>query len=278
MRPSDPAANDSKLVHSTPDDPPWNSPVAIGVWFASVLAIVIFPAILLLPYLISLKGQFADNAALAEYMQSDPTAILLQVIAVIPAHAATLLLAWLVVTNNRRFSFRQTLGWTSGGFKWWHYVIILVAFFALAGTVNSFYPEQDNDLLRMLRSSRTAVFFVAFMATFTAPLVEEVIYRGILYSAFQRTFGVAAAVAAVTFLFALVHVPQYYPSVSTIFLLTLLSLMLTLIRVKTGSLLPCIIFHTLFNGIQSIFLILEPYIQNPAAVPQPVPAIFLLLK
>lgn len=278
MQSGDPAVNNSKLIHSTPNDPPWNSPVAIGVWFASVLAIVIFPAILLLPYLISIKGQFPDNSALAEYMQSDPTAILLQVIAVIPAHAATLLLAWLVVTTNRRFSFRQTLGWTSGGFKWWHYIVILLAFFALAGTVNSFYPEQDNDLMRMLRSSRTAVFFVAFMATFTAPLVEEVIYRGILYSAFQRTFGVAAAVAAVTFLFALVHVPQYYPSVSTIFLLTLLSLMLTLIRVKTGSLLPCIIFHTLFNGIQSLFLILEPYIPNPSAIPDPGPAIFHLLK
>jgi membrane protease YdiL (CAAX protease family) len=52
------------------------------------------------------------------------------------------------------------------------------------------------------------------MATFTAPIVEEVIYRGILYSAFQRARGSGVAIAAVTLLFALVHVPQYYPSFS----------------------------------------------------------------
>ncbi len=103
---------------------------------------------------------------------------------------------------------------------------------------------------------------VAIMATFTAPLVEEVIYRGILFSAFQRTFGVGFAVASVTFLFAIVHVPQYYPSFSTIFLLTLLSLVLTLVRVRTNNLLPCIILHTIFNAVQSVFLILEPFLTN----------------
>ena len=104
---------------------------------------------------------------------------------------------------------------------------------------------------------------MAFIATFTAPFVEEVVYRGVLYSAFQRTLGVTAAFLLTTFLFALVHVPQYWPSYSTIFLLALLSLTLTSIRVKTSNLLPCIVLHTLFNGTQSALLILEPYITKP---------------
>jgi hypothetical protein len=112
----------------------------------------------------------------------------------------------------------------------------------------------------MLQSSRSAVYIVAFIATFTAPIVEEVVYRGVLYSAFQRTLGVPAAFIIVTFMFAVVHVPQYYPSFPTIFLLTLLSLILTGIRVKTGNLLPCIILHTVFNALQSGFLLLEPVI------------------
>ena len=81
------------------------------------------------------------------------------------------------------------------------------------------------------------------------PVIEELINRGICVN--------------VTLMFALVHVPQYYPSFSTIFLLTILSLTLTAIRVKAKNLLPCIILHTLFNGLQSVLLILEPMLKTP---------------
>jgi membrane protease YdiL (CAAX protease family) len=120
------------------------------------------------------------------------------------------------------------------------------------------------------------VYIVAFVATFTAPFVEEVVYRGVLYSAFQRWLGVPGALIITTFLFALVHVPQYWPSYSTIFLLTLLSLILTTIRVKTGNLLPCIIFHTIFNGLQSISLIAEP-MAKPGQTPDPVGLLLRLI-
>ncbi|MEO6587861.1 MAG: CPBP family intramembrane glutamic endopeptidase, partial [Pyrinomonadaceae bacterium] len=124
---------------------------------------------------------------------------------------------------------------------------------------SAYFGEQDNELLRILRSSRTAVILIAIMATFTAPIVEELIYRGILYSAFQRTFGVKLAVILVTLAFALVHVPQYWGDFVSISMICLLSLILTLVRVKTDNLLPCIVLHFVFNGIQSLVLILEPY-------------------
>ena len=254
--------NPPESIELTPDNPPWNSLVAIGTWIVSGLLILLIPTLFLLPYLMTRNPPIVENESLAEFAKNDPTAVLLQIISIIPAHLLTLLLAWLVVTRFRKFSFRKTLGWESGGIKWWYYPAILIGFMIIATTVSQFFPEQDNDLLRILRSSRTAVYFVAFLATFTAPIVEEVIYRGILYSAFQRSVGVPAAFMLVTFLFALVHVPQYYPSYSTIFLLVLLSISLTALRVKSKNLLPCIILHTLFNGFQSIMLVLEPLINK----------------
>lgn len=262
----------------TPNNPPWNIWIALVVWFFSVFAIALFPSLLVLGYVASLGTGFAGNEQFAEFLRTDATAVLLQILGIIPAHVVTLLLAWFVVTRARRYSFRSTLGWTSGGFAWWHYVAILFVFFAVAAVVGHFYPEQDNEMLRMLRSSRAAVFAVAFMATFSAPLVEEVVYRGVLYSAFQRTFGVAAGVIIVTLLFALVHVPQYYPSVSTIVLLTFLSLILTLIRVRSGSLLPCIILHMIFNGLQSVILLLEPYVGPITPQPEPTAALVMFLR
>ncbi|MDQ3179330.1 MAG: CPBP family intramembrane metalloprotease [Acidobacteriota bacterium] len=244
----------------TPNNPPWNSGITLLVWAASVAFIVILPGLFVIPYILNQGIELSDSIQLTEYLQNNPTAILLNVFAVIPAHILTLVLAWMMVTKFNEFSFRQTLGWRWGGFNWWNCFIIIGGFFLLAAVVSYYFPEQDNELLRILRSSRAAVYLVAFLATFTAPLVEEVVYRGVLYSALQRTFGISAGVFLVTLLFALVHVPQYYPSYSTIFLICLLSLILTLVRVRTGNLLPCIVLHTIFNGIQSLLLILQPFL------------------
>jgi membrane protease YdiL (CAAX protease family) len=261
----------------TPNDPPWTSFSALAVWIASVLFILIVPTVFLLPYLALHDPPLSDPQLLVEFARTDKMAIVLQIAAIIPAHLLTILVAWVVVTKGRRFAFLKMLGWEKGGFVWWHYVIILVGFFALAAVVGSFFPEKENDLIRILQSSRSAVYIVAVVATITAPFVEEVVYRGVLYSAFQRTLGIPMAFLLVTGLFALVHVPQYYPSFSTIFLLTVLSLTLTAIRVKANNLLPCVILHTLFNGIQSIFLILRPE-DLPAILPERAAAIFTLLK
>jgi len=253
----------------SPNNPPWSSWTAVGVWVASVLLIAIVPIFLVAPYMI------ANRDKPFELFQSDPMAILLSIIGVIPAHLLTLLMAWLVVTQYKKFSFREILGWKSGGFAWWHYPIVLGGFFIVASAVGYYLPEQENELIRILQSSRMVVYFVAFMATFTAPLVEEVIYRGILYSAVQRSLGIGWAVFIVTALFAGVHFWQYWGSPGTIILIVLLSLILTLIRVRTNNLLPCIILHTIFNGIQSLALI---FFQDYALDQPKTAAVFHLLN
>jgi membrane protease YdiL (CAAX protease family) len=257
----------------SPNNPPWNGFIAIGVWVMSIAFIFVFPAIFIAPYLFSQKIDFSDKQRLAELMLSDKTAILLQLLSVFPAHFFTLLLAWVVVTNLKKYSFRQTLGWDWGGFKIWHAFAITVAFFGLGIGFKFIFPEQENEMDKIIKSSQAAVLLVALFATFTAPLVEEVVYRGILYSALQRKFGVILAVAFVTLLFAAIHVPQYsqngVPDYGTITLLLLLSLVLTLIRVKTKNLLPCIVLHTVFNGIQSVLLVAQSFVPGAGETPPP---------
>ena len=248
-----------------PDDPHWSSGIALLVWVTSVLLVMFVPFLFLIPYIFfKLDGGTFDQTQIGEIATKDPTAILIQIVAILPVHLITLLVGWYVVTNFRKFPFRESLGWRSGGMRWWHHVLVLVGFLLVMILVGRLMPEQDNDLLRIIRSSKGALYAVAFFAVVTAPVVEELVYRGILYSAFQRSIGTVGSVALVTFLFALVHVPQYYPSISTIILLTLLSLILTLVRVTTGNLLPCIILHMIFNGFQSAMLIAEPHLNVPS--------------
>ncbi len=257
----------------TPNNPPWNVLTAIGIWILSILAIIIFPAVFIVPY-------FLMNRQISlETFQTDPTAIFLSLLAVIPAHIFTLAAAWLVVTKFNKFSFKETLGWDWGGFKWWYFPVIVITFFIFAAIVETFLPEQDNELMRILRSSRSAVYVTALLATFTAPIVEEVIYRGILYSALQRSIGVVWAVTFVTAAFAGVHFLQYWGSPGTIVLICILSLILTLIRVRTKNLLPCIVLHFIFNGIQSLVLILQPFLpENLGGVQEQVTSVIHFFK
>jgi membrane protease YdiL (CAAX protease family) len=253
-----------------PDNPPWGSWIAIAAWMASVLLIAIVPMIFLLPYLLSQGIHTRGQEELARFATSDPAALLLQMAAIVPAHLITLAIGWAVVTQFKRHPFLETLGWHSGGMRWWHYVLILFGFFAVAGVVTYLVPSEENDMVRILRSSRLVLYTVAALAVLTAPFVEELIYRGILYSPLQRAVGAPLAVVVVTLLFSAVHVPQYWGTPSTIVLLTLLSLILTVIRAKTGSLLPCVILHTVFNATQSLLMIASPEFQPRSTTPQDV--------
>lgn len=267
----------SSVPFPSPDNPPWNSWIAVIIWLASIFAIFIFPVFFLIPYMVSQKLDFSNQESLA-LLEKDPTAILLQLISIIPAHLFTLLVAWAVVTQFNKYSFRETLGWKMGGFKIWHTIVLIIFFYVLAFVLTYTFGERDNAFMEMLKSSRAAVYLVAFFATFTAPLVEEVVYRGVMYSAFQRRLGVVWAVVVVTAMFAAIHVPQYSkdfnPDFVTISMIVLLSLALTLIRVWTGNLLPCIVLHTVFNGSQSLLLLLQPYLEEMSKKPAEQAAVF----
>src|SRR5204862_6540955 len=102
---------------------------------------------------------------------------------------------------------------------------------------------------------------IEFLAVATAQLVEESIYRGILYPAIERTAGAKAAVILVTLLLAVPHGPQYWPNIGVISSITPFSVVLTLVRARTGRLLPCFVVHLVFNGIQSVIIVLEPHLR-----------------
>ena len=252
----------------SPNDPPWNSWTAIGYWLLSLLLMLVVPSLIVLPYLI--RAKLAEGSDVKKFLTTDPIAVLLSVGAVIPIHAILLVVGWFIVTKARRFPFWATLGMKWGGIKIWHLIAILVGFFALAWVVTYFFPPRDDDMLRILRTSRYAAFLVAFLATFTATMTEELVYRGVLYSALQRSVGVKLAVLIVTTAFAGIHFFQYWGNTPSLIVITVVSLALTLIRAKTGNLLPCIVLHFVFNGLQSVGILFGSYLPETTPDPQAV--------
>jgi membrane protease YdiL (CAAX protease family) len=244
-----------------PDNPPWGLLVASLVWLASVVLTLIIPQLCALPYVVT-HYRSIPGGPTKETLLSDKTFVLLLVIGLFVAHLITLALAWAVVTRLGKLSFKKTLGlsWPAslGALKSIGLALLL---FLIAMLILKKFGGQENDLQRILNSSRAAALVVAFIAAATAPLIEEVVYRGLLYSALQRLAGPITGVIVVTTVFAGLHVLQYWPDAGAIVSISLLSLVLTAIRARTGRLLPCYAIHLVFNGIQSVLIVAEPYLR-----------------
>ena len=210
---------------------------AFLVWIASIILLVVVQLIFTVPYFIYLW--VTTGPPQVEALATDKIVAFLSIVAVLPSHLLTLLVIWLMVTEGRKRPFWKTID-----FGW---------------------PEFASPTAVMVVSVGLALALLAlggataFVAVFTAPLVEELIYRGVLYSALERTLGKIIGVIVVSLLFAGVHVFQYMDNIAVIAVITLLSVTLTLARAYTGKVLPSFIIHLVFNGIQSMVIALWPF-------------------
>jgi membrane protease YdiL (CAAX protease family) len=238
--------------------------------------------LLLLLYAAS-KGLHASDPnyvkALAELALGDKTAVLLQVVAILPSHLLTFVMIWVVVTRFGKRPFWPTIGWRlSGQFEIWLWIGLGVALFIVGSTLAWLLGSaKPTQLEQIINSSLAARYTISILAVGTAPFVEEFMYRGLLYAPIQKLAGAPAAVVFVLTLFTIIHVPQYWPNVGVIAAVALLSIVLTLVRAFTHRLLPCVIIHLVFNGIQAVLLIAEPYAQKILPGSEPVNPTFVLL-
>src|SRR5262245_2298918 len=237
-------------------DVKWGVRSGILVWLSSVALILIFQLVAIIAYF------FYKGVTITEVTRDslrDPLIIILSIVSAFPAHILTLLICWLVVTRVGRRPFWQSLGWGwHPQFKWVHAVALAFLMLGLNYLLENSLPHQETELEKILKLGFGVRLTVAALAVLTAPLVEEVVYRGLLYSGIEWTWGKPAAISLVTILFAGVHYFQYRESIAALTAILLLSLVLTLLRAATGKLLPCVATHLVYNGIQAIALIAMP--------------------
>lgn len=252
-----------------PEKQPWapwiEVAIAIGIWFVSVLMLAFVPVLVALPYILYRLATL--GASVAQAIVTDKTVLFFSVLGILPAHLLTLLLIWLVFRKGGRESF-----WKNVGFEWPKgmspsvttavCVLLALVLFGLAQLVTYIYGERKTDLDLLIESSVYTRLATALVATATAPLIEELIYRGVLYRAVEKAAGAAIAIPVATLLFAGVHVYQYRNNVAVILVITLLSVVLTLSRALTGKVLPAFLIHLAFNAIQSVFIVLGAFVNT----------------
>jgi len=276
----------SRPAEPDPNNPSWGLGGAFVVLFLSIGLIIFVPILFVVPYVLSQGftiGTPEQARALAEFATTDRTSIILQIVALLPIHLLTLFMVWALVTRFGKRPFWSAIGWSWGNLParagLASCIGLGIALFIIGSVIAKVLGgDKPTPLEQIINSSLAARYLISFFAVATAPFVEEFIYRGVLYAPLQKLVGVKGAVVIVLALFTLIHVPQYLPNVGVIFAVFLLSVALTIIRAISGSLLPCIIIHFVFNGIQAVLLVLEPYLQRFIPTPDPVtsPALILL--
>jgi membrane protease YdiL (CAAX protease family) len=233
---------------------------AFGLWVLSVLVLAVVPLLVLAPYLIYKVARVGAAAVRPEAIQTDKMVLFYSVIGIIPAHLLTVYLAYLFVTEGGRRPFWKTIGWEwpremSGTTMTLLSVLIAVVLYGVAFGLTTLYGGEKTELDMLIESSAYTRVATAFIAFATAPLAEEIVYRGVIYPAVQRVVGTGFAIAVVSMLFAGVHVWQYRSNIAVIVVITLLSITLTVARALTGKLLPSFVIHLIFNGVQSVLIV-----------------------
>jgi uncharacterized protein len=222
-------------------------------WLGSVALLILLQVVAIVIYF---AMKFKETGAFPTEFQIDWLMAILTIGFTFPAHLLTLLLCWAVITNRGQRSFKESIGWAwHAQFKWIHAVALAFLMLGVAFLCEKFLPHRETDMEKLLRMGNSIRYLVAALAVLTAPLVEELVYRGVLYVGIERRYGLSVGVIVVTLLFALVHVPQYWGSVAAIVAILTLSLVLTLLRAFTRRILPCIATHLVYNGIQAVGLL-----------------------
>jgi membrane protease YdiL (CAAX protease family) len=256
-----PAIPAGAQVQATPKPEWWMPWIDVGIagasWVVSVLLLLFVPVIYVLPYMV--YRIVKAGAPSAEALASDKMLIFFSVAAILPTHLLTLVLVWIVVSYGGRRPF-----WKNIDFDWPQNsnpaittllsVAVAIALFSLAFAITMFYGERKTDLDLMIESS--------VYTRFATALVEELVYRGLLYKALEKAGGVAVAILIVSLLFAGVHVFQYRNNIAVIAVITLLSITLTVTRALSGKVLPAFIIHLVFNGIQSVLIVLGAFVDK----------------
>jgi len=157
----------------------------------------------------------------------------------------------LIAVKIRRVSFWERVVFTGNIPKaWWTYwlpvYVIICAIFKLLSMSNPLIPNIPFNSV-FPGALWAGNIIIIFSVLFIAPFVEEVAFRGFLYSALNRYMGIYPAILITSGLFTLAHYPQIKEDYMFMAIIFLLSVFMTYARAKTGSTWLAIIMHHIYN-------------------------------
>lgn len=240
----DQAFHDSPRPAPTPPDrSPWTARNLVVLIGCGGLALVAANFLTLTGYM--LLAPLAGWKGHPEELKGNPFFLLsLQSV----FHALVFGVVYLFLVVNYRLPFWATLKWRTPTWRMARrWILGGVALAIIIQLVPSVLPGRDDFPLERLFNSPAAGYAVAAFAIIIAPLMEELIFRGVLFNFFESLISLRFAVISTALLFAGLHVPEYWGAWNHVMLICIVGLVFSLARGLTGSLAPSILLHAAYN-------------------------------
>lgn len=167
-----------------------------------------------------------------------------------------LLLLYLAISLRLRWNipFWRSIGWRRLPERFFRgplrHLTLVLSGMLLAVVVElaslPFHPKTKLPIEALFRDRRSLLWLAA-LGVLIAPVVEETIFRGFLYPVLARSFGVTGGVFATGLLFGLLHVLQLWGGWAQVGLITLVGIVLTYVRARTGTVLASYLLHLGYN-------------------------------
>ena len=136
----------------------------------------------------------------------------------------------------------------------WQWTTSALAYMALGfmlsiavGLATAVLPIPKELPIEKYFADTTGTWMLAIFGITVAPMMEELFFRGFLYPALARPLGIMASILITSALFALIHSSQLAAAWAPLLLLFLVGLVLTLVRVRTNSVVPGFLLHAAYN-------------------------------
>jgi membrane protease YdiL (CAAX protease family) len=141
-------------------------------------------------------------------------------------------------------------------FQWGPLRLRQILYFVAAGIVltvavqlaPTLLPDKSHFPLEQLLNSRAAAYETAIFAILFAPFMEELIFRGFLFSVFEHRIGLRTAIVTTAVLFAALHIFEYEGAWNHLLMIFFVGLALSLARGLTHKLAPSVVLHVTYNA------------------------------
>lgn len=198
--------------------------------------------------------RWLDNSSTSQALVVALT-YLSSMIPIIPIFAVSLrgISGWQKIIFNFSQTSLKSIAWTMGGY------FVAVPLVVITSLVQQLILRErggGNPLLEIIIESQSNLSILIFWVTLgvSAPLFEEILFRGFLFPSLTKYFSPQLALIGSAFLFALVHM-----NINDILPLTMLGIVLGETYLRSRSLLTPILLHSLWNtGSLVSLLLLRP--------------------
>lgn len=137
--------------------------------------------------------------------------------------------------------WKVNIGLNGANLKYYLYGIPIVLLFIV---LEYAWPSSSATAISSSLNSRTTLELLAniFIAGLCTPIIEELMFRGFMYSGLRQRFGIWFSAIVTSVIFAAMHVDLVFALWLFVF-----SAVLCWLREKSGSVVPGMVVHGLFN-------------------------------